>query len=257
MLGGWSEKPPLTVSASSAPELESGNKLIVPEQLTESYHWLAQTQRMFIRSEWRVRHIDYENAPYGRAVDSPSPYRWWLGLIAWCDHLVSGRTPAAAVERAALVADPLLHLLFLLGTTLLVAWRFGTLPAALVSIGLVAFFPFAAGFLPGAPDDRSLAQILALGSVLLLAAGLRSNSAPDGGSSTRRWFSPRRHSGRTWPMGQRVRPSSNLDWHRRGCLARRLGYSPSKSGETRGNRRLAVEGVGRGWRRRQPWRLSG
>src|SRR5450755_2654362 len=61
MLGGWSEKPPLTVSASSAPELESSNKLIVPEQLTESYHWLAQTQRMFKRSEWRVRHIDYEN----------------------------------------------------------------------------------------------------------------------------------------------------------------------------------------------------
>ncbi|HTF42511.1 MAG TPA: hypothetical protein VK641_01365, partial [Terriglobales bacterium] len=95
-LGGWSEKPPVAVAASSAPELESGNKLIVPEQLTESYHWLAQTQRMFKRSEWRVRHIDYENAPDGRAVNSPSPYRWWLGLIAWCDHLVSGRTPAAA-----------------------------------------------------------------------------------------------------------------------------------------------------------------
>ena len=188
LLGGWSEKAPVAVSASSAPELESGNQLIVPEQLTDSYHWLAQTQRMFKRGEWRVRHIDYENAPDGRAVNSPSPYRWWLGLIAWCDHLLSGRTPAAAVERAALVADPLLHFLFLLGTTLLVVWRFGTLPAALVSIGLVAFFPFAAGFLPGAPDDRGLAQILALGSVLLLAAGLRSNAALDGESSTQRWF---------------------------------------------------------------------
>src|SRR5471032_533627 len=134
MLGGWSEKPPVAVSASSAPELESGNKLIVPEQLTESYHWLAQTQRMFNRGEWRVRHIDYENAPFGRAVHSPSPYRWWLGAIAWCDHVFSGRSPASAVERAALVADPILHLLFLLGTTLLVAWRFGVLPAALISI---------------------------------------------------------------------------------------------------------------------------
>lgn len=191
MLGGWDENPPIAVQtpASVAPELAAGNGLIVPEQLTESYQWLAQTQRMFKRGEWRVRHIDYENAPFGRAVHSPSPYRWWLGAIAWCDHVFSGRSPAQAVERAALVADPILHLLFLLGTTFLVAWRFGVLPAALISIGLVTVFPFAAGFLPAAPDDRGLAQILALGSVLLLAAGVRATPAPDdNGKSTHRWF---------------------------------------------------------------------
>jgi len=188
-LGGGQEKPSLPGPAPVAPELAAGNKLIVPGQLTESYHWLAQTQRMFNRGEWRVRHIDYENAPFGRDVHSPSPYRWWLGALAWCDHVFSGRSPAAAVERAALVADPLLHLLFLLGTTFLVAWRFGTFPAALISIGLVTVFPFAAGFLPAAPDHRGLAQILALGSVLLLAAGARATPAPDdNGRSTRRWF---------------------------------------------------------------------
>src|SRR5258708_5597386 len=190
-IGGWDENPPIAVPApaSVAPELAAGNGLIVPEHLTESYHLLPQTQRMFNRGEWRVRHIDYENAPFGRAVHSPSPYRWWLGAIAWCDHVFSGRSPAQAVERAALVADPILHLLFLLGTTLLVAWRFGVLPAALISIGLVTVFPFAAGFLPAAPDDRGLAQILALGSVLLLAAGARATPAPDdSGKSTRRWF---------------------------------------------------------------------
>src|ERR1700753_3001758 len=77
-LGGWDENSPVTVAtpAPVAPELTAGNGLIVPGQLTESYHWLAQTQRMFNRGEWRVRHIDYENAPFGRAVYSPSPYRW-------------------------------------------------------------------------------------------------------------------------------------------------------------------------------------
>ncbi len=192
--GGGSERT--IVAATATPELTAGNSLIVPEQLTASYHWIAQTQRMFNRGEWRVRHIDYENASFGRAVNSPSPYRWWLGSLAWCDHLVSGRLPAQAVERAALVADPLLHFLFLLGATLLVAWRFGVLPAALISIGLVTVFPFAAGYLPGAPDDRGLAQIFALGGVLLLAsspagpaaAGLRTNSAPDAVKSTRCWF---------------------------------------------------------------------
>jgi hypothetical protein len=190
-LGGWDGNPPIAVPAPApvAPELAAGNGLIVPEQLTDSYQWLAQTQRMFNRGEWRVRHIDYENAPFGRAVHTPSPYRWWLGAIAWCDHVFSGRSPAQAVERAALVADPILHLLFLLGTTLLVAWRFGVRPAALIAIGLVTVFPFAAGFLPAAPDDRGLAQILALGSVLLLAGGVRATPAPDdNGKSTRRWF---------------------------------------------------------------------
>ncbi|HEY4301575.1 MAG TPA: hypothetical protein VGM73_11915 [Candidatus Didemnitutus sp.] len=190
-LGGWNGNPPIAVPdpAPVAPELVAGNGLIVPGQLTESYHWLAQTQRMFNRGEWRVRHIDYENAPFGRAVYSPSPYRWWLGAIAWCDHVFSGRSPAQAVERAALVADPLLHVLLLLGTTIFVAWRFGALPAALISIGCVTLFPFAAGYLPAAPDDRGLAQILALWSVLLLAAGVRATPAPDdNGKSTRRWF---------------------------------------------------------------------
>ncbi len=190
-LGGWGRNPPGAVPApaSVAPELAAGNGLIVPGQLSESYHWLAQTQRMFNRREWRVRHIDYENAPSGRAVNSPSPYRWWLGALAWCDHLRSGRSPAQAVERAALVADPLLHFLLLLGATLLVAWRFGVFPAALISLGLVGIFPFAAGYLPGAPDDRGLAQVFAVGSVLLLATGVRrASGSSDHGSSAQRWF---------------------------------------------------------------------
>ena len=191
MQGGWSEKQAATVAAaaSSNSEFGAGNGLIIPEHLTESYHWIAQTQRMFKQDEWRVRHIDYENAPFGRAVNSSSPYRWWLGAVAWCDHLVSGRSPTQSVERAALVADPILHFLLLLGTFLLVAWRFGTLPAALISIGLVTVFPFAAGYLPGAPDDRGLAQIFAVGSVLFLAAGIRTTPGPDdNGKSTQRWF---------------------------------------------------------------------
>lgn len=187
-LGGGIAQPPDAAAATTAPELTAGNGLILPQQLTASYHWIAQTQRMFNRAEWRVRHIDYENAPFGRAVHTPSPYRWWLGLVAWGEHVASGRTPAQSVERAALIADPLLHFLLLLGATLLVAWRFGVLPAALISIGVVTVFPFAAAYLPGAPDDRGLAQIFALGGVLLLAAGLRTHATPGNAKSARRWF---------------------------------------------------------------------
>ena len=142
--------------------------LIVPEHNNRSYQWIAETQQMLARGDWRVRHVEYENAPAGRDVHSASPYHWWLGLLAWCDHTVSGQPLGFAVERAALWADPLLHLLLLAGTTIFVARQFGSLPAALLAAGLVIIFPFAGGFLPGVPDDAGLARACALWSVLPL-----------------------------------------------------------------------------------------
>ena len=80
------------VDATSPTGYAGGKRwLIVPEHNNRSYQWIAETEQMLARSEWRVRHIDYENAPLGRAVHSASPYRWWLGLVAWCDHTLSGR----------------------------------------------------------------------------------------------------------------------------------------------------------------------
>ena len=162
--------------------------MIVPERNSDSYHWIAQTQQMFARGEWRVRRVDYDNAPLGRAVDSPSPYRWWLGLVAWLDHAVSGRPIGPAVEQAALLADPLLHLLLVVAVTVFVARQFGLFPAALCSAGLAAIFPFAGSFIPGAPDDRGLALGCAIWSVLPLLAGLRAGPEDAAGRRARRWF---------------------------------------------------------------------
>ncbi|MEO7412696.1 MAG: hypothetical protein ABIZ81_05005, partial [Opitutaceae bacterium] len=90
--------------------------LIVPEHNNRSYQWISETQQMLARDEWRLRHVDYENAPFGREVHAASPYRWWLGLVAWLEHVISGRPLGLSVERAALWADPLLHLSLLAGT---------------------------------------------------------------------------------------------------------------------------------------------
>jgi len=159
-------------------------ELIVPEANEDSFHWIAQTQQMFARGEARVRHVDYENAPAGREVNSASPYRWWLGLVAWVSHEASGRPIGVCVERAALYGDPILHLLAVAGCAALVAWLFGGFAAALLSVGLVAVFPFASGFLAGMPDPHGLSGLCALGSLLLLLAGLR---AP-GAGRTATWF---------------------------------------------------------------------
>ena len=165
-------------------------QLIVPEHDNTSYGWLDQTRQMFARREWRVRRVDYENAPFGHDIESASPYRWWLGTIAWLDHAVSGRPAGPAVERAALYADPLLHLLFLVGATVFAAWQFGAFPAALLALGIATIFPFAAGFLPGAPNDHGLVQACAFWSVFPLLAGIGGahSSAANAERRTQRWF---------------------------------------------------------------------
>jgi hypothetical protein len=170
-------------------------ELIVPERAENSFQWIAQTQQMFAQREWRVRHVDYDNAPFGRRVSSASPYRWWLGLVAWVDHALSGQPIGLSVERAALWAEPALHGLLLLGLTIFVAWQFGAFAAALLAVGMVAIFPLGAGFLPGVPDAHGLANGCALGGILALLAGLNTlqpgddqGTAGPAGRQARRWF---------------------------------------------------------------------
>lgn len=158
-------------------------ELIVPEANEDSFAWIAQTQQMFALGQARVRHVDYENAPYGHEVGAASPYRWWLGLMAWLDHEATGRPIGVCVERAALYADPVLHVLLVAGASAIAAWRFGGFASALLSLGLVGVFPFASRFLPGMPDQRGLAEILAFGSVLFLLPGLGAR-----GAGARAWF---------------------------------------------------------------------
>jgi hypothetical protein len=163
-------------------------RLVVPGHHNESFEWLDQTRQMFARGEWRVRHIDYENAKAGREVYASSPYRWWLWLLAWFLHAVTGAPIGPSLERAALFADPLLLVVFGAATTVFVARRFGMLAAALTSAALATLFPLAAEFIPGVPDDHGLAQACAVWSVLPLLAGAASMDGAHGGRSTRRWF---------------------------------------------------------------------
>jgi len=151
--------------------------LIVPEHHARSYQWMLETEQMLTRGEGRVREVAYENAPLGRAVHSASPYRWWLGLVAWTDHTLSGRPIPQSVEQAALWSGPLLHLLLLLGGTVYATRRFGVKSGALISVGLAGLYPLAGEFLPGVPDDHGLAISCAWGCALLLIAGLNGHRA--------------------------------------------------------------------------------
>src|SRR5688572_31441304 len=83
-------------------------------------------------------------------------------------------------------ADPVALGILLLGVAILAAKYFGALSAALVSVGLVSLFPFTTGFVPGAADDRGLAQALAVASVLLLAVATVATPANE--RARRLWF---------------------------------------------------------------------
>lgn len=160
--------------------------LIAPGHNNESYQWIAQTQQMVAEGRWRLRHVTYDNAPTGRVVLTPSPYRWWLATVGWCDQLLTGRPLGQAIEHGAVWADPILHLLFLAAGVAFTWWRFGRFPALLLSLGLAALFPFAGGFVPGAPDARNLTQLVLFASLLTLAAGVGVADASE--TAARRWF---------------------------------------------------------------------
>jgi hypothetical protein len=191
-LPGRAEEVDVIDPASQTGYAHGQRELIVPERDEDSFNWIAQTQQMFARGEWRVRHVDYDNAPRGRDVNAASPYRWWLGLVAWVDHAFSDRPIGLSVERAALYADPLLQMLLLIGLTVFAARWFGAFAAALLAVGLAGTFPFAAGFIPGAPDQHGLERLCALAGILALLAGMRGRQPADepgaAASRERLWF---------------------------------------------------------------------
>jgi len=222
-------------------------QLIVPEHNNASCEWIVQTQQMLARGEWRVRQVAYDNAPFGRVVLSPSPYRWWLGLVSWIDHRLFARPLGLSVERAALVADPVLQLLLLVGTTLFVARRIGGLPAAVVALAIVMLYPLGGAFLPGEPNDDGLALILAVWSVLPLLAGVAA-PAETGGAARSRWFAA---AGVAGGLGLWIRPGVELPVLAGvalgGMLAAALARRAARAGEAGGMEPLP-------WR---SWALAG
>lgn len=152
--------------------------LIVPEHNNNSYQWVMQAQQMLADDDWLITEVDYDNAPIGREVRSPSVYRWWLATVAVVGNLFSDLPAGLSVERAALHADAAAQFLFLVALACLAAWRFGWFPAAVFAAGWTFLFPLSGAFLPGAPDDHGLSQIFIVLSLLPLLPGKFGVEAP-------------------------------------------------------------------------------
>lgn len=170
-LYGVTVDPPEVDPSSSTGYALGRRPLILPEVGDDGYQWIMQTQTMLAEGAWRIRRVDYDNAPRGREVHWASPFRWWLGLLAWADHALSGRVMGASVERAALLANPVFLGLFLLGLVPLVARRFGSFPASLLAAGMVSTLPFYLYFVADYPDHHGILEACAMLTVVFLLAG--------------------------------------------------------------------------------------
>lgn len=141
-----------------------------------SYQWLLQTDTLLRSGDVRVRHVDYDNAPQGREVRTPSPYRLWLALVAGVAGALEGRPATGMLESAARYADPILHAVFLLVTALLVRRWFGVTAAVVHSVAAVTLVPFVLPFLGGGPGDHGLSLLAAWFALVPILAHLRRRS---------------------------------------------------------------------------------
>lgn len=175
----YTEAP--AIDADSATGYAHGLRYRVPlDHNSESFQWIVQAQEIAAKDSWRLREVDYDNAPRTRPVWSPSPYRWWLAKLGqWRQR--TDEPLGAAIERSAFVADPILHLVLLISVVGFVGWRFGSFTAAMATMSLALMYPVLSAFYPASPNDRGLAALCVAWSVLALAVGA-TESRPRG------WF---------------------------------------------------------------------
>lgn len=162
--------------ASPTGYARGARNLILPEKTPPGQPWIMDVQQMSVPGAGPVTQAAYDNAPEGRAIHGPSPYRAWLRLIAGLERRAGGHPAGRAVERAALHANPALHALLCLGVGLLAAWRFGPATGGLVALGVAVLFPLNVAFAPG-PDDHALLLGANLTAMLLLVAGSHGGGA--------------------------------------------------------------------------------
>lgn len=150
--------------------------LILPGRSLDGYHWIAQTQTMVADGAWRVRHVSYDNAPRGRDVHWAQPFRWWLVVLAGLDRAAFNSPWGVAIERASLLAGPLLLIVALATLIPWIARRFSPFAAAWSALIAVAGYPWYIDFVATYPDHHGMVNLCALVSVLGLLAASRATA---------------------------------------------------------------------------------
>ncbi len=162
---------PAADAASVTGWAEGRRTIVYPSRWVDAQHWIMQTQQMLATGEARVRHVDDDNAPHGRAVHWGAPFRWWLAACAAVDRAFTGEPIGRAVERSAIFANPALLSLLLSSLVPWVAGRFGGGAAASLALLMVGTAPLYVLFDPENMDHHGAIQACAMVTLIAVLAG--------------------------------------------------------------------------------------
>ncbi len=165
----YTERP--APAADSPTGYTGGKRFLIPlDHNTESLQWIVQAQQLAEADSLRLREVGYDNAPRTRPVYSPSPYRWWLLGLGQL-RADAERPLGLAIEQGMLWADPVLHGLLMILVVGVLGWRFGLFTAAVAALLFGLSFSTLSAFYPGSPNDRGLATLGVIVSLLALLVG--------------------------------------------------------------------------------------
>ena len=160
--------------------------------------WVRIARAMAAQGEWRLRHVDFDNAPDGREMHWNSGFAWWLIALGWLEHKLDGLPLENTIPQMAQWANPILFVACLILFPLLVARRFGPLAGSALAIAMIGIEPFHEGFFVGYPDHHGMHNAAIVGCVLGLVCGglgrVRTKAetedliAPPMEGPARRWF---------------------------------------------------------------------
>lgn len=137
----------------------------------DPYYWVSYAREMAATGQFRIRHTDLDNVPFGREV------HWNAGFMAWlvaCGHVTSwftGESLYDAIYTGSLYANPVLFILVLAGFGWCVYRRFGIGIAAGFIVLLPALPAVMWDFGYARADHHGMHNTAALGLLLFLLMG--------------------------------------------------------------------------------------
>ena len=144
---------------------------VMPALGTDGYHWLMQTELMLDGEEGvRVRHTDLDGPPGGREVHWSSSLHWLVAGLAYMDHLLTHDPMTVSLERTEPWANTFILGLMILILPMVIARRFGSIPATLIALTFVVVYPYYEFSFVGYLDHHGLAASSDLLMTLMLAA---------------------------------------------------------------------------------------
>lgn len=161
---------PVTVTGAEV-DIETRRSQIVPGHNLESMEWIVQAEQIRRDGVWRLEKVDYDNAPTGRGVESPSALRWWLAWLSGDGKDSDGVRDRVAA--ASLNSNPILHLVLFGLLVSIWMWRWGFFPAAAGSLILGLYYPLIGSFHPGAPTSAGMATVFCGIMWISFTAGLK------------------------------------------------------------------------------------